>query len=72
MSHVLSQDDILNAEAEMSVLQVVELIRIEKFGVSAAAASAGPVLLLGVKKSKPNHHAAEAGEKKLTSLKQFN
>ena len=41
----ISQDDILNAVAEMSVLQVVELIKAfeEKFGVSAAAmASAGP------------------------------
>ena len=38
----LSQDDILNAIAEMSVMQVVELIQAmeEKFGVSAAAAVA--------------------------------
>lgn len=42
----ISQDDILNAVAEMSVLQVVELIKAfeEKFGVSAAAASAGPAV----------------------------
>ncbi len=37
----LSQDDILNAIAEMSVMEVVELIQAmeEKFGVSAAAAA---------------------------------
>ena len=36
----LSKDDILNAIAEMSVMEVVELIQAmeEKFGVSAAAA----------------------------------
>ena len=40
----ISQEDILNAVGEMSVLQVVELIKAfeEKFGVTAAAASAGP------------------------------
>ncbi len=40
----ISQDDILNAVAEMSVLQVVELIKAfeEKFGVTASAASAVP------------------------------
>ncbi|MBD1553001.1 50S ribosomal protein L7/L12 [Pseudomonas typographi] len=41
----LSQEDIINAVAEMSVMQVVELIKAmeEKFGVSAAAAvAAGP------------------------------
>ncbi|HCS26144.1 MAG TPA: 50S ribosomal protein L7/L12 [Spongiibacteraceae bacterium] len=38
----LSKDDILNAIAEMSVMQVVELIEAmeEKFGVTAAAAVA--------------------------------
>lgn len=38
----LSKDDILNAIAEMSVMQVVELVAAmeEKFGVSAAAAVA--------------------------------
>ena len=38
----LSKDDILNAIAEMSVMEVVELIQAmeEKFGVSAAAAVA--------------------------------
>ncbi|HCT9398342.1 50S ribosomal protein L7/L12 [Proteus mirabilis] len=43
----ISKDDILNAVAEMSVMDVVELITMmeEKFGVSAAAAvavAAGP------------------------------
>ena len=39
----LSKDDILNAIAEMSVMDVVELVSAmeEKFGVSAAAAVAG-------------------------------
>ena len=38
----LSKDDILNAIAEMSVMEVVELVEAmeEKFGVSAAAAVA--------------------------------
>ena len=38
----LSKDDILNAIAEMSVMDVVELVQSmeEKFGVSAAAAVA--------------------------------
>lgn len=38
----LSQDDILNAIADMSVMEVVELVKSmeEKFGVSAAAAVA--------------------------------
>ena len=38
----LSKDDILNAIAEMSVMDVVELVSAmeEKFGVSAAAAVA--------------------------------
>tara|TARA_B100000959_G_C14900937_1_gene590883 strand:- start:26 stop:409 length:384 start_codon:yes stop_codon:yes gene_type:complete len=42
----LSTDDILNAIAEMSVMEVVELVQAmeEKFGVSAAAAvAAAPV-----------------------------
>ena len=42
----LSKDDILNAIAEMSVMEVVELVEAmeEKFGVTAAAAvvAAGP------------------------------
>ncbi len=40
----LSKDDILNAIAEMSVMDVVELVEAmeEKFGVSAAVAVAAP------------------------------
>lgn len=40
----LTKDDIINAIAELSVKEVVELITAmeEKFGVSAAAAVAGP------------------------------
>jgi len=47
----LSNEDILNAIADMSVMDVVELVSAmeEKFGVSAAAVAAAPV-------------AAEAGE----------
>lgn len=46
----LSTDDILNAIAEMSVMEVVELVQAmeEKFGVSAAAAvAAAPVAAAG-------------------------
>ena len=46
----LSKDDILNAIADMSVLDIVELISAmeEKFGVSAAAAvAAAPVAAAG-------------------------
>jgi large subunit ribosomal protein L7/L12 len=41
----LSNEDILNAIAEMSVMDVVELVSAmeEKFGVSAAAVAAAPV-----------------------------
>jgi large subunit ribosomal protein L7/L12 len=40
----LSKEDILNAIAEMSVMDVVELVEAmeEKFGVTAAAAAAAP------------------------------
>ena len=41
----LSKDDVLNAIAEMSVMDIVELISDmeEKFGVTAAVAAAAPV-----------------------------
>jgi len=53
----LSKDDILNAIAEMSVMDVVELVSAmeEKFGVSAAAA---------VAVAAPAAAAAEAAEEK--------
>ena len=40
----LSKDEIINAIAEMSVMDVVELVKAmeEKFGVSAAASSTSP------------------------------
>ena len=40
----ITKDDIINAVADMSVMDVVELISAmeEKFGVTAATASAGP------------------------------
>ena len=40
----LSKDDILNAVADMSVMEVVELVKSmeEKFGVTAAPAAAAP------------------------------
>ena len=69
----ISQDDILNAVAEMSVLQVVELIKAfeEKFGVSAAAASAGPAVAAAVveEQTEFNVMLTEAGEKKVNVIK---
>lgn len=69
----ISQDDILNAVAEMSVLQVVELIKAfeEKFGVSAAAASAGTAAAAAVveEQTEFNVMLTEAGEKKVNVIK---
>ena len=69
----ISQDDILNAVAEMSVLQVVELIKAfeEKFGVSAAAASAGPAAAAAVVEEQTEFNIVllEAGEKKVNVIK---
>ena len=69
----ISQDDILNAVAEMSVLQVVELIKAfeEKFGVSAAAASAGPAAaaVAAEEQTEFNVMLLEAGEKKVNVIK---
>ena len=69
----ISQDDILNAVAEMSVLQVVELIKAfeEKFGVSAAAASAGPAAAAAVveEQTEFNVKLLESGEKKVNVIK---
>ncbi|AHF69736.1 MULTISPECIES: 50S ribosomal protein L7/L12 [Pseudomonas] len=69
----ISQDDILNAVAEMSVLQVVELIKAfeEKFGVTAAAASAGPAVAAAVveEQTEFNVMLTEAGEKKVNVIK---
>ncbi|RMN10821.1 50S ribosomal protein L7/L12 [Pseudomonas syringae group genomosp. 3] len=69
----ISQDDILNAVAEMSVLQVVELIKAfeEKFGVTAAAGSAGTAVAAAVveEQTEFNVMLLEAGEKKVNVIK---
>lgn len=69
----LSNEDIINAVSEMSVMQVVELIQAmeEKFGVSAAAA-AGPaaaVAAVAEEQTEFNVILAEAGEKKVNVIK---
>jgi large subunit ribosomal protein L7/L12 len=73
----LSKDDILNAIADMSVMQVVELVQAmeEKFGVSAAAAvSAAPVASGAAapvveEKTEFNVILATVGEKKVNVIK---
>ena len=69
----ISQDDILNAVAEMSVIQVVELIKAfeEKFGVTAAAASAGPAAAAAVVEEQTEFNVIlkGAGEKKVNVIK---
>ena len=76
----LSKDDILNAIAEMSVMDVVELVSAmeEKFGVTAAAAvAAAPVAAAGgdagagaaAEKDEFDVVLASAGDKKVTVIK---
>jgi large subunit ribosomal protein L7/L12 len=73
----LSKDDILNAIAEMSVMDVVELVSAmeEKFGVSAAAAvAAAPVADGGDAGAVEEQTEFEvlitsAGEKKVNAIK---
>ena len=73
----LSKDDILNAIAEMSVMEVVELIEAmeEKFGVSAAAAvAAAPAAAAGdapaaEEKTEFDVVLTSAGEKKVNVIK---
>ncbi len=73
----LSKDDILNAIAEMSVMDVVELVSAmeEKFGVSAAAAvAAAPVAAAGgeaaaEEKDEFDVVLAAAGDKKINVIK---
>jgi large subunit ribosomal protein L7/L12 len=73
----LSKDDILNAIAEMSVMDVVELIEAmeEKFGVSAAAAvavaPAGGADAGEVEEEKDEFDViiTSAGEKKVNAIK---
>ena len=74
----LSKDDILNAIAEMSVMEVVELIEAmeEKFGVTAAAAvAAAPVAAGGdaggaaEEKTEFDVVLTAAGDKKVNVIK---
>ncbi len=73
----LSKDDILNAIAEMSVMDVVELVEAmeEKFGVSAAAAVAAAPVAAGsdagaeVVKDEFDVIITSAGEKKVNAIK---
>ena len=76
----LSKDDILNAIADMSVMEVVELVQAmeDKFGVSAAAAvAAAPVPAGGgddggaaaEEQTEFDVSLADAGEKKVNVIK---
>ena len=75
----LSKDDILNAIAEMSVMEVVELVQSmeEKFGVSAAAAvAAAPAAAAGdaggaaaEEKDEFDVVLSSAGDKKVNVIK---
>jgi large subunit ribosomal protein L7/L12 len=73
----LSKDDILNAIAEMSVMDVVELVSAmeEKFGVSAAAAvavapaAAGGDTAAAEEQTEFDVIIAAAGEKKVNAIK---
>ncbi len=70
----LTNEDIINAVSEMSVMQVVELISAmeEKFGVSAAAAvAAGPAAgpAAAEEQTEFNVILAETGEKKVNVIK---
>src|SRR5690606_8660509 len=73
----LSKDDILNAIAEMSVMDVVELVKAmeEKFGVSAAAAvavaapAAGGEAAAVEEKTEFDIVLKAAGEKKVNVIK---
>jgi len=74
----LSKDDILNAIAEMSVMEVVELVEAmeEKFGVSAAAAVAvaapaagGDAGAAAEEKTEFDVMLASVGDKKINVIK---
>ena len=75
----LSKDDVLDAIAEMSVMEVVELVEAmeEKFGVSAAAAVApAPTATGGIddgtvgeEQTEFNVTLSSAGEKKVNVIK---
>ena len=69
----LTNDQIIEAIGEKSVLEIVQLIKAmeEKFGVSAAAASAGPAAAAAVveEQTEFNVMLLEAGEKKVNVIK---
>jgi large subunit ribosomal protein L7/L12 len=69
----ISQEDILNAVAEMSVKDVVELISAmeEKFGVTAAVAAAGPAAAgeAAAEQTEFDVILTAAGEKKVNAIK---
>ena len=70
----LTNEDILNAVSEMSVMQIVELISAmeEKFGVTAAAATvavAGPAAAAAEEQTEFTIMLLEAGEKKVNVIK---
>ena len=69
----LTNEQIIEAIGEKSVLEIVELIKAmeEKFGVSAAAASAGPAAAAAVVEEQTEFNVVllEAGEKKVNVIK---
>ena len=69
----LTTQEIIDAIGSKSVLEIVELIKAmeEKFGVSAAAASAGPAAVAAVveEQTEFNVMLTEAGEKKVNVIK---
>ena len=71
----LSNEDIINAVSELSVMQVVELIKAmeEKFGVSAAAAAGPAAAVAAVAEEQPEFNVVlpETGEKKVNLIKAF-
>lgn len=70
----LTNEDIINAVSEMSVMQIVELIKAmeEKFGVTAAAAvAAGPAVAAAAveEQTELTIFLADAGDKKVNVIK---
>mgnify|MGYP000034414885 FL=1 len=72
----ITKDDIINAVADMSVMDVVELISAmeEKFGVTAATASAGPAASgdagsAAVEQTEFDVILVSGGEKKVAAIK---
>ena len=70
----LTNEDILNAVSEMSVMQIVELISamVEKFGVTAAAATvavAGPAAAAAEEQTEFTIMLLDAGDKKVNVIK---